>query len=129
MMNATTFRLSLVLVMLGSLFLAPRHGAAAEEDAIKQRMLERVAQIDEMKAAGLVGENNKGFLEQRGQLTPEQTALLKAENADRRELYGILARRLGLTAAVVGESRAESLRKKSAPGVWLQAPDGSWYRK
>jgi uncharacterized protein YdbL (DUF1318 family) len=54
---------------------------------------------------------------------------MNAENNDRRALYGILASRLGLTIAVVGESRAEALRQNSAAGVWLQAADGSWYRK
>jgi len=119
------FLLPIVFCLLSGIASA----ASGDEDAIKSRMLERVASVDAIKAQELVGENNKGLLEQRGALSPEQTRIMNEENADRRALYNILASRLGLTAAVVGEGRAESLRKNSAPGVWLQNPDGSWYKK
>ncbi len=62
-------------------------------------------------------------------LKPEDVKTMSEENADRKALYGIVASRLGLTIAVVGEGRAESLRNASAPGVWLQAPDNTWYKK
>ncbi len=123
---------SLRILLLPFFLLLGVAGATAQdsdEDAIKTRLLERVAEVDALKSGGLVGENNRGLLEQRGALTPAQTQVLNAENTDRRALYGILASRLGLTAAVVGEGRAEGLRKNSAPGVWLQAPDGSWFKK
>ncbi len=105
--------------------------AFAQDDqaAIQERMKARVPQIDQLKLAGLVGENNLGFLEQRGQLTPEQTQTMNAENTDRRALYNILANRLGLSAAVVGAQRATTLRDRSAPKVWLQGEDGKWYQK
>ncbi|EDY83192.1 hypothetical protein VDG1235_2816 [Verrucomicrobiia bacterium DG1235] len=54
---------------------------------------------------------------------------MNSQNADRRALYTLIGQRLGLTATVVGQGRAEELRKKSAPGVWIQAPDGAWSRK
>lgn len=105
--------------------------AFAQEDqpAIQERMKARVPQVDELKLAGLVGENNKGFLEQKGAIKPAQTEVMNAENADRRALYNILAGRLGLTVAVVGEQRAATVRDKSAAGVWLQGADGAWFKK
>ncbi len=98
------------------------------EEAIKGRLLERVKDIDALKLSGKVGENNVGLLEQRDMLNPAETTLMNAENSDRRALYTILAKRLGLTTTVVGQGRSEELRKKSAPGVWLQDRNGEWYK-
>lgn len=101
----------------------------ADEAAIKERMLARIDTIDALKIANTVGENNAGLLEQRGPLKPEETKAMNAENADRRALYTIAGKRLGITATVVGQGRAEDLREKSASGVWLQDRSGSWYKK
>lgn len=127
---------TLRIPFLASLFalvfaLAPSLATAQTNDeaAIKQRIIERVDAIDALKLAGKAGENNKGLLEQRSMLKPDEMKLMNAENSDRRSLYTLVAERLGLTTTVVGQGRADELRKKSAPGVWLQAPDGSWYRK
>jgi len=105
--------------------------AVAQEDqaAITGRIKARVAQVDQLKLAQLAGENNKGFLEQKGQLSPGQTELMNAENTDRRALYNLIATRNGVTIGVVGAQRAEQIRNNSAAGVWLQAADGSWYKK
>jgi hypothetical protein len=122
---ARLFLLSIVSIVAG---LMTAH-AQNDEASVKTRMKDRVAQIDPLKVAGALGENNQGFLEQRGALDQAQTAVMTAENADRRTLYGILGSRLGITPALVGQQRAEQVRNTSKPGVWLQAPDGSWYKK
>lgn len=119
----------LFTVFIVSLLGALSSTAQDDENSVKLRLRERVAQVDALKVAKLVGENNKGFLEQRGTLAPEQLQLMNAENSDRRTLYSILATRLGLTVAVVGSQRAEQIRNNSARGVQLQASDGSWYEK
>ncbi len=103
--------------------------AQSDEASIKQRILERVKSVDALKMSGAVGENNKGFLEQRAALNPRQTKTMNEENSDRRALYAILGKRLGLSVTVVGQGRAESIRNKSAPEVWLQDPSGKWYQK
>lgn len=103
--------------------------AQNDEASIKQRLLQRVKSVDALKISGSVGENNKGFLEQRAALNPQQTQTMNEENADRRALYTILAKRLGLSVTVVGQGRAESIRNKSAAKVWLQDPSGKWYQK
>ena len=126
-----TVRLSLLFAILAFLAagFAPAQAQTDEEAAIKQRMLERVDEIDALKLAQKVGENRSGLLEQRAMLTPTETALMNAENTDRRALYTLIAQKLGLTTTVVGQGRADELRKRSAKGVWLQAPDGNWYQK
>lgn len=126
-----TIRLTLSLIVtFAALALLPQiANAQAEENGIKQRILQRISGVDEMKINALVGENNKGLLEQRAMLAPAQTKLMNDENADRKALYAILAKRLGLSVSVVGQGRAESIRKKSAPKVWIQEPSGKWSQK
>lgn len=111
------------------LLLASAALAQDSEDTIKARMQDRLPQIVTLKVSGNVGENNKGFLEQRGALNAQQTALMNAENTDRRALYNVLASRLGYSVAVIGEQRAIQIRNNAVAGEWLQAPDGSWYKK
>jgi uncharacterized protein YdbL (DUF1318 family) len=103
--------------------------AQDDQAAIAARLKARVAQVDQLKVAKLVGENNKGFLEQRGALSPQQTELMNAENNDRRALYNIIATRNGVSVAVVGAQRAEQIRNNSANGVQLQSAAGDWYEK
>jgi|ETNmetMinimDraft_22_1059887.scaffolds.fasta_scaffold00186_18 uncharacterized protein YdbL (DUF1318 family) len=118
------------LAALFALVLSPQLAQAQnDENAIKQRILQRVSAVDSLKIEGLVGENNKGLLEQRAMLSPPQTKTMNEENADRKALYAILAKRLGLSVTVVGQGRAESIRKKSASGVWIQEPSGKWIKK
>lgn len=126
-----TIRLTLSLIVtFAALALLPQSAnAQAEEDSITQRILQRISAVDELKIKAFAGENNKGLLEQRAMLAPAQTKLMNDENADRKALYAILAKRLGLSVSVVGQVRAESIRKKSAPKVWIQEPSGKWIQK
>ena len=126
-----TLSLFLTLVFSG-IFISASFAQAVDSDeaSIKKSLMQRVSAIDEMKLAHKVGENNLGFLTQRAALTPDETKLMNDENKDRRALYAILAKRLKLTVKVVGQGRAEELRKKSASGVWLQDPtDNNWYKQ
>ena len=126
----TAFRyLSFVFALCFALGAVVNASAQDTEEAIKGRIMDRVQSIDGLKLSGKVGENNVGLLEQRGMLTPAETKLMNEENGDRRALYTILAKRLGLTTTVVGQGRAEELRKRSAAGVWLQDRNGEWYQK
>ncbi len=128
-MKTANWTLLFILATI-SIGLAPQSALAQnDEESIKQRLLERVESVDALKLSGAVGENNKGFLEQRAMLNPEQTKTMNEENADRKALYTILANRLGLSVTVVGQGRAESIRNKSAPGVWIQQPNGQWTKE
>ena len=123
-------KLTLFLSLLLSTFLlSGTQTFAQDESALKRSIMQRVSSIDALKLSGKVGENNVGLLAQRGALSNEETSLMNAENKDRRALYGILARRLKLSVKVVGQGRAEELREKSAPGVWLQDNNGKWYKQ
>lgn len=102
--------------------------SAQNMDAVRQRMVERLPQIDAQKVAGTLGENNGGYLTVRESSTAAG-ALAAAENQDRRLVYAEIARRTGATGEAVGQARARQIVAQSAPGIWLQRPDGEWYRK
>ena len=125
-----TKKLTVLFTLLISSFLfTGTQTFAQDESALKRSLMQRIDEVDDLKLAGKVGENNLGLLAQRGPLSTEETALMNAENKARRALYGILARRLKLSVKVVGQGRAEELREKSAPGVWLQDNQGKWYKQ
>jgi len=94
-----------------------------------ERIKERLPQIDNLKAEGVVGETSEGYLAPREDLGPRQQSLLEAENADRRILYLSVAERTGQTAEAVGRQRAIRIAELARSGVWLQKPGGGWYRK
>jgi hypothetical protein len=101
----------------------------AQSPVLRQRMLERLPKIDALKAEGVVGENNQGFLSERAALGPAQASLVADENADRVLVYEDIARRSNTDAATVGRERAEQIADRAAPGCWLQDKNGRWYRK
>ncbi len=103
--------------------------SAQNADAIKAQIRDRLPEVDALKMQGAVGENNKGYLEERTALRPSQKKVVAEENADRRQLYQIVARNTGVSVDEVGVQRALQIRENSAKGIWLQKPDGEWYRK
>lgn len=114
------------LFLSSAVLVAPAFADSAS--AAKQRMRERVHQIDSLKTAEAVGENNQGFLEAR-KSDPAVTAVVEAENADRKVVFAETARNAGTTADTVGRAFARQIAAASAPGVWLQRENGEWYRK
>ena len=102
--------------------------AYSSSKAIKQRMIERLPIIKSLKDQGIVGENNKGYLEFVGQ-KKEKADVIKAENKDRKLVYGAIAKQQGTTAEVVGKHRAIQIANKAHPGEWLQDAKCKWHKK
>jgi uncharacterized protein YdbL (DUF1318 family) len=95
---------------------------------VKARMKQRLAKIDELKASGAIGENNRGFVEVRDG-GGGAADVVAAENRDREAVYAAIAKQAGSSADRVGRARARHIAAASAPGVWLQREDGGWYKK
>ncbi len=112
------FILSILLICSSSLF--------AQE--IKERFKERLPVIVELKEAGIVGENNLGYLEFRGAVKKNED-VVNAENADRKKVYEAIAKKENTTAELVGKLRAKQIAEKADPGDWLQDENGKWYKK
>ncbi|MBM9532179.1 YdbL family protein [Desulfoprunum benzoelyticum] len=116
------------LLILMTLFLAVFCAQGVFADGIKDRMLARLPVINELKAQGLIGENNQGYLEFRGGKKPNAD-VINAENADRQAVYKAIAARQKTTPAFVGQTRAAQIAEKESPGTWIQGADGTWKKK
>lgn len=99
---------------------------AQDLGAIRARMEKRIGQIDALKTQGVLGENNRGFLEVR---SGNDEGVAAAENADRAAVYAALAQKTGATPDAVGKARAKQIAAASAKGVWVQAENGQWAKK
>jgi uncharacterized protein YdbL (DUF1318 family) len=100
---------------------------------------ERIADINRLKATGAIGESNRALLEIRkldavGDLREraEVQRLVKAENADREQLFREIAAAKNVEVSQlekIRETYAATLREKARPGDWIQLPDGTWQQK
>ncbi len=97
-------------------------------ESIKERMHARLSVIVDLKAMGVVGENNQGYLELlKGQT--EKKEVVAAENKDRKMIYEKIARQANTDVKLVGQRRAAQIAEKATAGEWLQDAAGKWYKK
>lgn len=140
---------------LASIVGLTEHGRAqtARGDAVgsKATILEivdsralRLAEIEGLKGAGVIGENNRALLEivdsnelDAPKVKAEVERLVRAENADRERLYAALVSSgegdsggdLDARLRALRERYAEIMRRDAGPGYWIQLPNGAWRRK
>ena len=100
----------------------------AGSNAIKARMKARLPVINALKADGIIGENNRGYLEFIKNNTSKQD-VVTSENQDRKKVYSAIAKQQGATADLVGKRRAKQIAQRAKPGQWIQDGTGNWYRK
>jgi uncharacterized protein YdbL (DUF1318 family) len=101
----------------------------AGADDIKARMQERLPTIVQMKADGIIGEDNRGYLQFVPGAAKKMQDVIADENKDRQMVYSAIAKQQGTTAELVGERRAIQIAEKSGAGEWLQDGSGKWYKK
>jgi len=99
----------------------------------------RLSEVNRYKSQGVIGENNQGLLEARNldsisdlRERAEVQKLVRAENADREQLYKEIAAVKNIELSQLDKIRAtyaETLRANARPGDWIQMPDGSWKQK
>ncbi len=114
------------LILLVGMFFSS--SALAGMKDIQARMNQRLAEINSLKKEGVIGENNRGFLEVRPGGAPAQ-ALVTAENADRKKVYAAIAKQTGAGPQKVAKRRAKQIAAKAKPGTWIQDGDGKWVKK
>lgn len=95
---------------------------------LRQRMAQRLSQVDELKAKGAVGENNRGLLEVRDG-GGNAASVVADENRDREAVYALIAKETGSNAEAVGRARAKQIAAASKAGVWVQDESGAWKKK
>ena len=103
-------------------------GVSAVADDIKTRMKNRLPVIKKLKTQGIVGENNKGYLQFIGEKKAEAD-VVAAENEDRKTVYKAIAKQQATTAELVGKRRALQIAQKASPGEWVQDASGKWIQK
>ena len=116
------------LLMLGAL-LSPV--AADELDDLKKRFKERAPALSKLKAAGKLGETDKGYVEpvKDAELSAADKKLMQAENRDRRAGYNIIAKkRPGISPDKVGQLAGVKKIKSAKVGEWVKQ-GGSWEKK
>lgn len=124
MRNKFSFFPLLFIFIAGSLLLA----STVQSASIKERMASRIPTINTLKDQGVIGENNKGFLEFRKNSTSHQQ-LVADENKDRGTVYKAIAKQQGASPKVVGQRRAKMIVEAGKTGHLFQKNDGSWYEK
>ena len=116
--------IAIFLVIIGILAMT----GSGFAQGIKERMKTRLPLIVDLKDRGIVGENNKGFLQFLSQ-SKEKTDVVEAENNDRSLVYNAIAKQQKTTPELVGRRRAVQIADKAKPGEWLQDEKGNWYQK
>ena len=96
--------------------------------SLKERMKARLPQIIQLKTKGIIGENNRGFLELRRHSSAAET-LISAENQDRQTVYNAIAQQQHTSPDIVGQRRAAQIAARAAAGTWLQDGQDNWYKK
>ena len=123
-MKQRTFMMTLTFVLMGFFVVA----VSASADDIKTRMKKRLPVLKELKAKGIVGEDNKGYVQFVG-AKKEKADVIAAENKDRKTVYAAIAKQQGTTAELVGKRRAMQIAKKANPGEWVQDASDKWIQK
>jgi uncharacterized protein len=122
----TSFRILFVLAALGLGTVVVR---AEDLGAVKARIAQRVDALNTLKDRGVAGENNRGFLEVRGNASGQDQQVISAENADRRTVYAALGAQTGAGADAVGRQRAQQIASIARRGHWIQESNGEWRQK
>jgi uncharacterized protein len=107
----------------------------AKATELKKRLAANVDTVLAQKKAGNLGESNDGLLvlkTDKPLLVKKLEPMVKAENADREDLYQEI-----LTANQMAKGRLSDIRKsfarsfqgQSPAGTWVQDADGAWTKK
>lgn len=123
-MMRITYKYFAILVVMSTCFV----NASSFAESIKTQMKNRLPIIVELKAKGIIGENNKGYLEFPGKKR-EKEEVVDAENEDRKKVYTAIAEKEKVSIDYVGQRRALQIAEIAKRGEWLQGKDGRWYKK
>ena len=101
-----------------------------EVEAALNSRRERFDQLRRLKSDGIVGENNKGYIDVL-QDTGDAQAVSASENKDRHVIYQTIGEQNGLENALgaIESVFAQVQRDKAGPGDKIQSEDGRWDTK
>ena len=125
-----TFVLTTLIALLASFLAAPAPALAqdAEMKALQKRFKARDPEVRKLKSAGVVGETDDGFLDFVDKRDSAAAKTVDEENADRRELYALIARKEGTKPEAVAIVNAKRNFDRAKPGEYLRTK-GNWAKK
>ena len=93
----------------------------------------RSPELQALKAKGLIGENNKGFITiLKPPLRPQEENLIDAENHDRKFIYSTVVAQNHLGSESLAKVEAEfskTRHSRARKGDFIQTSSGKWARK
>lgn len=131
-MNTLTRRSVLALGVLALTAVMTVGVRADRQDELQERFKSRFGKLQEGKAAGKIGETTTGVIDPVDAKFLEDDALrslVEEENADRRELYKLIAEKERTTEGKVAERAAARNFQRAKSGEYLKDRDGKWKRK
>ena len=102
-----------------------------EVQAAIQGRQQRYDLLQQMKAEGLIGESNQGYVSAIG-ASGAAASVVAAENADRQAIYSAIVEQNALGAAGMAQVQlafAEVQREKARSGDHIQLASGQWTQK
>ena len=123
MITRRTFAFLMVMMLV-----APASLLAATKEEIVERQAERLPELSKLKQQGVIGETSEGYLDFVEARTDKASKLVNEENADRRELYELIAEETGATTEVVAKRTAKRYFERAKKGEFLKE-GGKWRRK
>jgi uncharacterized protein YdbL (DUF1318 family) len=95
-------------------------------------MKDRYPALTKAKAEGQIGETAEGLVEIVSEKDAKNQIIKKLaddENADRKQLYAIIAGDTKTTAETVGKQNALRIFEKAESGEYFKGADGKWKQK
>ncbi|MGD9897030.1 MAG: YdbL family protein [Candidatus Methylacidiphilaceae bacterium] len=109
-------------------------GTGAPSGDLQQRRRTRIAELQGLKNARVIGETRNGYLQFVTQ--PQESAyrsyadrIVQEENRARYLLYSTEAKKQGQSLSQVEARYGERWRDDAFPGEYVQGPDGRWSKK
>ncbi|MBF0620114.1 MAG: DUF1318 domain-containing protein [Candidatus Omnitrophica bacterium] len=122
-----------MLVVLGGAAFAQSYDIKNKTPAVTSALdarKARFAELKALKAQGLVGENNQGYVQALG--GADAGAIVSAENQDRRLIYKAIVEQNGLADSALSTVEgvfAGVQRNKASSGEKVQDESGAWITK
>ena len=102
---------------------------AATTQARRERFRHRAPQLEQLKAAGILGETADGLIDFVQQPLTALDPLVQAENNDRKGVYEYLAQQRNTTPEAIAARNVQRLYDKAPSGTYFRGADGKWTKK
>jgi len=130
-----------LLIVMGLVALVAAPLGAKTEQELRESFKNRRPVLNQFKDAQKIGEVHTGFVDVtdakylNDRLDPDDAQsptvghIIAAENADRRELYQLIAKRNGVDADTVAQQNADREFERAKPDHYLKPAKSGWVQK